>query len=388
MNIVRYLKEIVNKFKRRNNPMLLDSPKRLYSNLMKDEKISSILENMPENLSDMERAYYIYIELAKILNENPEFVFASGKNKERHYNDKIDERYYGICKSISELYVGILAKIGIQAELVKKYPGSPMTHVDTILKINGKNYIANLISDLGRAKTGNRINSFGYNLGRKTGNSIVDQDNRAYLSRLEKYYGKIDYITRSEIEKLDKKLGYSFFVPRVTLENERGIYTEDTLELLKKDFDNPEDFREFVLHGEDVPEEELLKYKLDYVCENINKFTEKDGKMEYLESIRYYMKIAQKLLTPEELRRIDAYAAVRGNNLNDIISILKVKPLNPNENRGKGNIYYVYSTEDSKYKRKTPEEMKEFVDGVDKNSLRIVGMFDRYRPQDIEELEL
>lgn len=388
MNIVRYLKEIVNKFKRRNNPMLLDSPKRLYSNLMKEEKITSILENMPENLSDIERAYYIYIELAKILNENPEFVFASGKNKEKHYNDKIDERYYGICKSISELYVGILAKIGIQAELVKKYPGSPITHIDTILKINGKIYIANLISDLGRAKTGNRINGFGYDLGRKTGNSIIDEDNRAYLSRLEKHYGKIDYITRSEIEKLDKKLGYSFFIPKVTPENERGIYTEDTLELLKKDFDNPENFSEFVLHGEDVPEEELLKYKLDYVCENINKFTEKDGKMKYLESIRYYMKIAQKLLTPEELRRIDAYAAVRGNNLNDIISILKVKPLHPTQNRGEGNIYYLYSTEDSKYKRKTPEEMKEFVDGVDKNSLRIVGMFDRYRPQDIEELEL
>lgn len=110
--------------------------------------------------------------------------------------------------------------------------------------------------------------------------------------------------------------------------------------------------------------------------------------MGYLENIRYYMKIAQKLLTPEEISRLCPYVAVKSNNMNDIISILKVLPLHLTEKRGEGNIYYLYSQEDNKYKRKTAEEMKDFIYGINKDSLRIVGMFDRYAPQSLEELEL
>ena len=64
---------------------------------------------------------------------------------------------------------------------------------------------------------------------------------------------------------------------------------------------------------------------------------------------------------------------------------MKVKPLNENE---KDNIYYVYSTEDKKYICKTPEQMKQFIDGIDKNSLQIIGTFDRFNPEKIDELGL
>lgn len=76
----------------------------------------------------------------KIVNENPQFVFTDTEGKEKHYNDAIDNEYNGICKSITELYVSILwdKRIGISADLAKKYPESPITHVDTILKIDGK----------------------------------------------------------------------------------------------------------------------------------------------------------------------------------------------------------------------------------------------------------
>lgn len=239
MNIVNYFRNFFNRIRKGNNPMLLDLPKELYSKLIDEKKISSILENIPEHFTDLEKAYYIYIELGKILNENPKFVFGDRECKREHYNDEIDEKYLGICKSISELYVSVLAKIGIQADLVKENPNSPISHIDTVLKIDGKNYIANLIGDLGRIKTGSRINYFGYNLARENGNSAKGKANREYLVRLEKYYGKMDYLRRRDIEQFDKKLGYSFFVPQFTREDERGIYTEDTFELLKRDFDNP-----------------------------------------------------------------------------------------------------------------------------------------------------
>ena len=388
MKIVYYLKKIINKLKnKKQNQILLDSPKGIYKNLINSSDIDNIINKMPKNLSKIEKAYYVYLELGKILSENPEFVFNNREEKERSYNDVIDSKYYGICKSISELYVSILKdkRIGISADLVKEYPENTLTHIDAILKIDGKNYIANLISDLSRIKTSRRVNNFGYDLSRYVQDPIIKEENEFYLKRLEQHYGKIDSLTREDIEKLDKKLGYSFFVPKISKENERGIYTEDTIELLRKDMDNPEVFKKYVLHNQDVPKEDLLKYKLDYIFENIDKITKYNSNVNYLENIRYYMYIARKILSKEECLRIHAYAATVGNDLSNIISILKVKPLNENE---KDNIYYVYSTEDKKYICKTPEQMKQFIDSIDKNSLHIIGTFDRFNPKKIDELGL
>ena len=390
MRIVDYLKNFINKLKnKKQNQLLLDSPKSLYTNLINSSEIDTIINNMPQNISQIEKAYYIYLELGKIVSESPQFVFTNREGKERHYNDVIDSKYYGICKSISELYVSILRdkRIGISADLVKKYPESPITHIDTILKIDGKNYITNLISDLSRIKTSRRVNSFCFDLSRPVNDPILKEENESYLKRLELYYGKIDSLTRRDIEKLDKKLGYSFFIPKISKEDERGLYTEDTIELLKKDMNNPELFKKYVLHNKDVSEEELLKYKLDYIFENINKLTYYKGIMNYLENIRYYLYVAKNILSPEEGSRIQAYVATTGNDLSRIISILKVKPLKESDDK-KNNIYYLYSAKDKKYVGKTPEEMKQFIDSIDKNSLQIIGTFDRFNPKETDELEL
>lgn len=390
MRIVDYLKNFINKLKnKKQNQLLLNSPKDLYTNLINSSEIDNIINNMPQNLSQIEKAYYIYLELGKIVSESPQFVFTNREGKERHYNDVIDSEYYGICKSISELYVSILRdkRIGISADLVKKYPESTITHIDTILKIDGKNYITNLISDLSRIKTSRRVNSFCFDLGRPVNDLRLKEDNESYLKRLELYYGKIDSLTRRDIEKLDKKLGYSFFIPKISKEDERGFYTEDTIELLRKDMNNPESFKEYVLHNRDVPKEELLKYKLDYIFENINKLTDYKGTMNYLENIRYYLYVAKNILSPEEGSRIQAYVATTGNDLSRIISILKVKPLKESDDK-KNNIYYLYSAKDKKYVGKTPEEMKQFIDSIDKNSFHIIGTFDRFNPKETDELEL
>ena len=191
MRIVDYLKNFINKLKnKKQNQLLLDSPKNLYTNLINSTEIDTIINNMPQNISQIEKAYYIYLELGKIVSESPQFVFTNREGKERHYNDVIDSKYYGICKSISELYVSILRdkRIGISADLVKKYPESSITHVDAILKINGKNYIANLISDLSRIKTSRRVNSFCFDLSRPVNDPILEEENESYLKRLEHYY--------------------------------------------------------------------------------------------------------------------------------------------------------------------------------------------------------
>lgn len=385
MKILDYFKNVINKFKIKNKEqLLLNSPKNNYKDLISSFQINTIINNIPQNLSNLEKAYYIYLELGKILSENPKFVFSNIEDKIIHYNDDIDSQYYGICKSISELYVDILNddRIGISAESVKKTPESPITHIDTILKIDGKNYIANLISDLSRIKTSRRVNSFCFDL-----NRLADiPEDETYKNRLRQHYGKINCLSRKDIEILDKKLGYSFFMQYFP-NDERGIYTEDTIELLKKEMDNPELFKKYILHNKDVPKEEWLKYKMNYIFENINKFTNYNGKMNYLENIRYYLYVAKKLLSKEECSRIQSYAATIGNDFSNIISILKVRHLNSSNNQN-DNIYFLYSTKDRRYIEKTPEEMKLFIDSLDKDSLHIIGTFDKFNPRETSELEL
>ncbi len=379
MKIIDYLKNYINKIKNKKL-LLLDTSKDLYSDLISNSKINTIIDNIPSDLSEIEKAYYIYLELGKIVGENPYFVFTDRKGKEDHYNDKIDDKYFGICKSISELYVGILRdkRVGISADLVKKNPESSIGHIDTILKIDGKNYVVNLISDLSRIKTSRRVNSFGYDLNRFEGERKIIEE--SYLKNLESYYGRIDYLTRGDIENLDKKLQYSFTQSNDSKDNERGIYTEDTIELLKKDMDNQEVFKEYVLHNQDVKESEVLKYKLDYIFENINKFTDYNSNLNYLENIRYYIYVARKILSPQECSRIQVYAVTKGNDVSDIISVLKVKPIDTSKDE---NLYYMYSKEENKYLNKTPEEMKKIM-----KELQIVGIADRFSPRKNEELEL
>ena len=385
MIIVDYFKNFINKIKsKKQNQLLLDVPENTYTSLINSSQIDSIINNMPQNLSEIEKAYYIYLELGKIVSENPNFVFTDLKGREKLYDNAIDSNYYGICKSISELYVSILRdkRIGISADLVKKQPNSSISHIDVVLKINGNNYIVNLISDLSRIKTSRRVNSFCFDLNRSQNHPIIDEENELYLIRLENYYGKIDSLTREDIEQLDKKLGYSFFIPQLSNENERGFYTEDAIELLRKDMNNPDSFKKYVLHNKDVHQKEILKYKLDYIFENINKLTDYNSNMNYLENIRYYVYVAQKILSPKEGRRLQAYVAKVGDDVSNIISIIKVKSDNKN------NLYYVYSDKDNKYLYKTPEEMKNFIDNIDRDSLNIIGTFDRFNPRKIDELEL
>lgn len=390
MGIREFIKKIKTRMNKdiRNNYITYKIPKNYYKDLIEENEIEKIINNMPDGLSNMEKAYYIYIELGKIVSESPRYVFSNIAKKDVLYHDKIDKEYYGICKSISELYVSILKdkRIRIPAYLVKRHPESEISHIDTVIKIDGKYYLVNLISDLSRIKTSRSLNGFGIDLERPQYNELDELKNLSYLEKLEDYFGKIDCIDREDIEQMDKKLGYSYFVPEFTEKDDRGIYTDDTINLLIKEFNNPETFKKYVLQGKDVPKEDILKYKIDYLINNVNNFTDYNGKIEYLENIRYYLKIGQKLFSKEEGRRIHAYVATIDNNLSNIISIIKVDPVKKSEENK--NLYYVYSDEERKYKEKTPEEMKKFLDGINRERIQIIGMVDYLDRQDIDELEL
>lgn len=381
------IRKIINRITKKRDILMLDEAK--YKDLVASDKIESIISNMPSDLSNLEKAYYVYTELGKVVSENPEFVFTDRAGKETHYNDQMDTEFYGICKSISELYVSVLKdkRIGIEAELVKKSPQSPITHIDTVLKVDGKYYIANLISDLSKIKSSRRIDSFGAGLERFDRNPKMKEDYEEYVKKLEKRFGKFATLTREQREEMDAKLGYSY-LPQVSKDesnelSNRGLYTEDVIELLRKDMQNPESFKKYVLHDKDVPKEKYLKYKLKYIFDNINKYTDYTADMNYLENIRYYIYVAKKLLHSDELNRINTYVATIDDDKRNVVSIFKVSP---NEKDGL-NDYFMYSKEDKKYNEVSQMEMNDFLNSLSGRNVKIIGEFDRYRPMPLSELE-
>ena len=366
MGIRNFFKKLFKK-----DDLLLDTPDNLYKDLINQNTLNTIIDNMPADLTDIEKAYYIYIELGKILKENPNFVLGNLDFKKEHYNDKIDSNYSGICKSISELYVSMLKdkRVGLDAESVIAYPGAPFSHVDTILNIDGKHYISNLISDLSNIKVSKRINSFCFD----PKNTMYSASQDDYCERLDKHYGKIDFIKREELEQMDKKLGYSYFSKNTQKESDRGIYTNDIINMLQKELSDPTTFKKHVLHNKDVKDNEIIKYKLDFVFDNINKYTHYNNNLDYLENIRYLLYIAKKVFSPQEQpeKFIQPYVAVQNNDFSNLISVLKLK-------LAEKNYYYLYSKDLQTYKEMSPEKMKSFLNTLDKDSLKILGVFDRY----------
>lgn len=384
MGLFSYLRNFIKKPNKED--LLLDTPKNLYSDLIESEKIDRIISNMPKNLSDIEKAYYIYIELGKILKENAKFVLGDINIKKNHYNDKVDLDYSGICKSISQLYANVLGNkhIGIKATPVIAQPGSSFSHVDTILTIDGKNYICNLISDLSNIKTSKRINSFCYDMN----HNVIQED---YLKRLENHFGKIDFLSRDYLENLDRKLEYSYCDKS---NSKRSLYTNDIVNMLQSELNDPKTFKEFILNNKEVPKEEVLKYKLDYIFKNINKFTHYNDKLDYLENIKYLLYVAKKIITRDEnpMERIQSYIVTQNNDFENLISILKINTFDKTHPNNK-SFYYLYSKELQTFIEKTPEEMIDFINTLDKSSLKIIGTYDMsddsLKDKDLnEELEL
>lgn len=369
--------------KRKTSSLILNSPQNIYTNLMSNEKIEDIINSVPEDLNKLEKAYFIYIELGKILKEDPNFVFRDAIGKNINYNRKIDDRFYGICKSMSELYVSILKdkRIGIDAESVNKHIGSSISHVDTILKIDGKTYICNLIGDLARIKSFRRLNSFCFNLYESS-----DPSDIAYLKNLESCYGKISYLERRDIENLDKKVKYSYYVPTIMREDERGIYSDDTINMIVEEMRNPELLKKYVFYGKDIPEEEQLRYKMNYLFENIDRILDFQGESGYLENVENHRKLTERIFSFEERDRIVPYAGVVGDDYSNIISIIKLQP-HPNDKNGL-NVYYVFSKEKNKYEEKSLTQLRDFLDRVDSKKFKIIGNTRAHAKIDLEELEL
>lgn len=82
MKLVDLLKQLKNKIKAKfGKQQLLEAPKKSEDDILNNPKVKEIIAKMPSNLSQIEQAYYIYLNLGKLFNENAKFIFSNREYK-------------------------------------------------------------------------------------------------------------------------------------------------------------------------------------------------------------------------------------------------------------------------------------------------------------------
>ncbi len=260
--------------------------------------INYIMSSIPENLTDLEKVRYIYINLGKIFSYDYRVIVDESVINEKidYLNNEISR--YKTCYQISEVLTILINGLipTCHAEILeRKLPGRRFIkeHVATSVSFSdGLKIILDLTLDLANIQGGLRTKEFGYTTNSK---------------------GEYDIISQKECEQMDKKLGF------ITDKYVDDYIYEFVQNLNKKDFSSK-------------TKEEILDYKIRKTKEVFSK----DFKGAH-EATRYISTLLTKVLSSEELDKLRQYNLSYSNS-NDfnLITVYAFQDY---------NLYYSYSNE-------------------------------------------
>lgn len=189
------------------------------------KELKKFIKNNRE-LSEVEKAFFLYVRLGNLYAENLEWEEADLDGKIKIYNTPVEEldkinkkRILGKCIHASNDFVTLLKSIGINyVKLTPQTPMSPITHVDVIfMTSDGEKYLCNIIGDFMRINFGFIPRCFGIDV-----NRIPD-----YYRDYKKIIKKENVVPITE-EKI--KSMYDLMVNPL-----KGLYTNDVLIKLKEE---------------------------------------------------------------------------------------------------------------------------------------------------------
>ena len=168
--------------------------------MTKKDLVEEIIQNMPEGLTQLEKARYIYIELGKQRRFDTRYYYGNTSTRKRIYQEaqlarknhaKLRNKRTIICITLSEIYKIALKEVGIECEIVQNSIFGDK-HVIPIVILNdekrGKLRIrADLQQDLEAIQTRMSTVEFGT------------------INRYERDY---NVISEHELRKIDQKIGY------------------------------------------------------------------------------------------------------------------------------------------------------------------------------------
>jgi len=285
-------------------------------------KPEEILEKMPKDLDDFEKARYIYIELGKYYSYDEKYLIADSIEEKQIIFDKSIEDIKdnkAICSSISKIFVKLLNEANIKAEIVYE-EGKFCGHMFTKLIINGREYRADLIHDLLDIKKGFKTKYFMKNL---------------------EYDKSFNEIEDKRLIDIDKKIGYS----------KNGIYMDDVINMLKEEMillKDKSSNEAIALRRElgvaDLTSKELLEYKINFVK---NYFL--GDELNCTDKAEYFQTILKEIVDYDEIESYDLskFSCIDDDSKMRIFMVLKDKNIGEN---------YIYTFSDTDYANRVDEE--------------------------------
>lgn len=220
----------------------------------------NILRRMPANLTQIEQARYIYLQLGKLFTFDEKYWLGNSKTRRTIYraakkvhSPKDLKSNKVICVSISNTYISLLEKMGIEAEAVH---AEDDLHVYTIFKIDGVEYEADLQRDMKFIQAHRKTRSFGR----------------------EPDYSTRKLISDEQMQEMDDKFGYTYEGDEylaILIDRLR-----DKLELLPN-----------------------MEQKIEYALKKIENF-EADTDMGFVEKMLYYEMILPDVLSSKESKKV------------------------------------------------------------------------------------
>ena len=220
----------------------------------------NILRRMPANLTQMEQARYIYLQLGKLFTFDEKYWLGNSKTRRMIYksakriqtpkdlkNNKV------ICVSLTNMYNSLLQRMGIEAEAVH---AEDDLHVYTIFKIDGVEYEADLQRDMKFIQAHRKTRSCGR----------------------EPDYSTRKLISDEQMQEMDDKFGYTYEGDEylaILIDRLR-----DKLELLPN-----------------------MEQKIEYALKKIENF-EADTDMGFVEKMLYYEMILPDVLSSKESKKV------------------------------------------------------------------------------------
>ena len=204
---------------------------------LKDE----ILSKMPNNLSDLEKARYLYIELGKKVSFSTKFQNADDKQYMELMNAKVDINTFNNnqvnCIMWSQLYSQLLTSVGVNNRIIDVGHKFVNFFIDDVRWIADATY--EIYSDLSRIHNNDYTESFGIALFQERSNENIIRNTPE---------------TQKIIDKIDNKL-----FP----DNENRKKLNELKELLTKIKNNEFDIQE--LTNTTVTKENEILLKLEYL---------------------------------------------------------------------------------------------------------------------------
>lgn len=153
-----------------------------------------IINEMPKNLTKIEMARYIYIQLGRYFSYDEKyFTSKTDEEKLEIFNRTEDDivNYKAICSSLSKIYVKLLEGVGIEARTVI-IPGGEFGHGFTEMVIDDKTYCAHLAWDLMNIKKGFKTTGF-----------MIDYSSRFVNQKYQE-------LQEEELKRIDDKIEYTY----------------------------------------------------------------------------------------------------------------------------------------------------------------------------------